>query len=105
MGQQDLLKDIRNVVMMHEPASRIILYGSRARGDARHDSDVDILILLPDTYKGMDFVRKKFEIGDSLYDLSLDCDMEISPFVTTLERFNAHKTPFSINVVNEGIEL
>jgi predicted nucleotidyltransferase len=27
---------------------RIILFGSHARGDARHDSDLDILVVLPD---------------------------------------------------------
>ena len=27
--------------------SRVILFGSRARGDAREDSDIDLLIVLP----------------------------------------------------------
>ena len=51
------------------PDARTILYGSQARGDARPDSDVDLLILLPDTYKDREFVLKKFAISDCLYDL------------------------------------
>lgn len=35
-------------------AKRVILFGSRARGDAREDSDVDLLLVLPD---GADWIQ------------------------------------------------
>src|SRR5262249_57606937 len=37
---------IREAIHDVEPAARVILYGSRARGDAQPDSDWDILVLL-----------------------------------------------------------
>ena len=38
-----VLSLIRDTIRASEPAAQIILYGSRARGDAREDSDWDVL--------------------------------------------------------------
>jgi predicted nucleotidyltransferase len=37
---------IREAIHDVEPSARVILYGSRARGDAQPESDWDILVLL-----------------------------------------------------------
>lgn len=39
-----LLKHITDTIVEHFHPRRIILFGSRARGDARPDSDVDLLV-------------------------------------------------------------
>jgi predicted nucleotidyltransferase len=36
----------RRIVRRFRP-ERIVLFGSQVRGDARHDSDVDLLVVLP----------------------------------------------------------
>ncbi|MDR1718881.1 MAG: nucleotidyltransferase domain-containing protein [Dysgonamonadaceae bacterium] len=41
-----ILEDIRSVKRRLIPNERLILFGSHARGDARTDSDWDLLILL-----------------------------------------------------------
>lgn len=101
----EFLASIKQRIRSVVPDARVILYGSQARGDARPDSDVDILVLLPDTYEGKEFVKKKFSISDQLYDLSLDSGMDISPLVTVNKVYYARKTPFTVNIANEGIEL
>ena len=42
------LHDIAARAAAASGAKRVILFGSRARGDAREDSDVDLLLVLPD---------------------------------------------------------
>ena len=45
MRRPEIVKRIQETVHQAEPSATIILYGSEARGDARPDSDVDVLIL------------------------------------------------------------
>lgn len=105
MNMPDIIDRIRHLLRNIAPEAKTILYGSQARGDAREDSDIDLLILLPDACGGRDFVRKKLDISGQLYDLSLMTGKNISPLILVHKVFYARKTPFTINVINEGIVL
>jgi uncharacterized protein len=46
-AQRELDRIVQRIVIALEP-EKIILFGSRARGEAREDSDADLLIVVPD---------------------------------------------------------
>jgi DNA polymerase sigma len=50
---------VRQVVEAVKPV-RIILFGSHARGDARQDSDVDLLVVMPDGAQRRETARKLY---------------------------------------------
>jgi predicted nucleotidyltransferase len=82
---------------------KAILYGSRARGDNRKDSDWDILILLDkDTLDQSDYDN----ISYPFVLLGSDLGMEINPIMYTTKEWESYRiTPFYENVVRDGIVL
>lgn len=104
MSDPQKMTSIRNTVRrLAPPRSRAILYGSRARGDARRDSDWDILwILDKDTLTQSDYDT----VGYPLVLLGCEMDEEINPILyTATEWQNNSATPFYENVIADGINL
>jgi predicted nucleotidyltransferase len=102
--ESQLLKNIKSAVLSCDPDATVYLFGSRARGDSRPDSDWDILVLLgrrdADTYMKR-LVRKK------LYRLELESDQPISTFVFSSGEWlgGQRHTPFYQSVNAEGIRI
>ena len=83
--------------------SLVILFGSRARGDAKQDSDWDILIVLPKkTLVQADYD----EVSYPLVELGWELNEQINPIMYTKDEWEANRiTPFYDNVQRDGIEL
>lgn len=85
--------------------SRIILYGSYARGDYREDSDIDIMILLDvqprEERKNLD------ELAGLTADFNANHDICIMPMPKSVHTFRKWEglDPFYKNVGNEGVVL
>jgi len=83
--------------------AKVVLFGSRARGIAFADSDMDLLILLPDS---VDIPACEEQIHRSLYALSLESDIVISALVYSRSGWNdpvRRASPFHQAVSAEGI--
>lgn len=93
--------------LMHRrfPEARTFVYGSEARGDAKPDSDVDLLILLPDRLDQAAFKEERFKILDAIFDLEIDLFANFSPLVLTQSMWKSRLTPFTVNVTREAIRL
>lgn len=104
MNRPEIVHKIKDILHHIVPQAEVILYGSEARGDADAKSDIDILILVDKDHLSYHDITA---ITYPLYDLELSENISISPLVYTLKQWNNRpfKTPFYINVMNEGIRL
>lgn len=94
---------IRSTVRATEPDAEIILYGSRARGDARSDSDWDVVVVL--NKPPMPHIER-YAIANELWNRGFDMGEEINTLVYTVDQWrNAPPSLFKYNVREEGIRL
>jgi len=84
-----------------DPSAKVYLYGSRARGTTKPDSDWDLLILL-----NKDKITTEVErnVTSPLYDLEFEIGEVISPMIYSEKEWNSKHsvTPFYSNVMREG---
>jgi predicted nucleotidyltransferase len=85
-----------------ERVEKVILYGSQARGDARNDSDIDVLVVLKDDFKYGAMLKKT---SKAVAKLSLDNDVVISRAFVTRQQYEQSQMPFLMNVRREGIAI
>lgn len=98
--QQDkiILSRIKETINKIDPSAEIFLYGSRARGTARNDSDWDILILL-NQQKITVPTEQKFR--HNLFDIEIDTGEVISTYVVSK---NDWETIYSITPMYESVK-
>ena len=94
---------IRTEIKRIDPKAKVILFGSRARGDAKKDSDWDLLILID----SQDIREKEDLFRDKIYDLELETGEIVSMFVYNNKDWTSrHKiTPLYKSIKKEGVVL
>ena len=103
--KQNLIRDkISESIHNNDPYAETYLFGSRARGDYRTDSDWDILILINES-KVTNDIEDKFR--DELYDIEIEAGQIISTFIYPKTYWNSILiySPLYKNVTKEGIKL
>lgn len=86
-----------------EQLVKIILFGSKARGEARPDSDIDVLIIIK---------RESEKVRDNIVDIKMNINLKynlfVSPVVYSKKEYNYYKsipTIFIQNVYYDAIKL
>lgn len=102
--QRDIIQKIRGVARETLPQrSKVFLFGSRARNDAREDSDWDLLILLDKENGNVSDIEKYV---CPFMELGYDANVEINPILYTQKEWDRRKfTLFHHNVERDGIEI
>ena len=103
MQDDPILRRFRSALdaLYGDRIERVILFGSRARGDARPDSDYDVAVFLKDLEPGM---REHFRLADLRLDF-LDDDatfFDAKPFPAGSWR---DRTPLMHEVRKDGVAL
>ncbi|MGD2181972.1 nucleotidyltransferase domain-containing protein [Lusitaniella coriacea] len=102
------LKSILNQLRSHfeqiygDRLVKMVLFGSQARGDARPDSDIDVLIVLKGEVNLGEEIVKTSQIVATL---SLEYDEVISRLFMDEDRFVYRNGPLLRNIRKEGVAL
>jgi uncharacterized protein len=101
---QTMLKQIKQNVLEVDPTAQVWLYGSRAKGNAREDSDWDILVL---SSKDKLSFKEEESFMDHICDLMVKTGQTIQLFAYGIKDWHTRHsiTPFYKNIESEGIQL
>ncbi|TAL72828.1 MAG: nucleotidyltransferase domain-containing protein [Bacteroidetes bacterium] len=99
----NIAKRISESIRVIDSKAQILIFGSRARGDAKRESDWDILILTD--YPVSTYIERSFR--NNLFDLEIETGEVFSTFVYQKSVWNTkHKvTPIYRNIKKEGVRL
>ena len=79
---------------------KVILFGSRARGEADPDSDIDVLVVLRGAVSPWEEIERT---GDLSTDLCLELGEVVACVFMSEEEFLRDRTPLLLNIRREGV--
>ncbi len=100
----EILSELRRQfeLLYGERFVQMVLFGSRARGDAVPGSDIDVLVVLQVPINPGEEISRTGEVTASL---SLQHDVVISRVFVSADQFSKEQSPLLLNVHREGVRV
>jgi len=104
MDKNQIQEEITRTIHDKDANAKVYLFGSRARGDHKPESDWDILILV-DAKKVTNDIEDKFR--DKLFDIEIETGQIITTFIYPKDYWyhSLKYSPLFENIEREGIQL
>lgn len=104
LGVLPLVRRVKAQLAAHygERLAGVYLFGSHARGEARPDSDIDVLVVL---HGELDWWKEQKVIVDLLFGLELETEELIAAMPVEASRFAQVAIPLHRNIHREGIAV
>jgi len=100
---QQIFNEIQTLKRQILPNEKVILFGSQARGDAREDSDWDLLVLL--NKEKRNFIEDYNQYGYPFSEIGDKHGTYVSVKIYAEKDWNSYPSIFRYNVENDGIEI
>ncbi|WP_018404964.1 nucleotidyltransferase family protein [Marinobacter gelidimuriae] len=104
---REAVKQFSAKVIEQFDVSRFVLFGSRARGDNRDDSDADVAVFLQGD--SGDFVEVKLAMAGIAFDVLVDTGIRIQPFPVWDGEWRhpeAYSNPYLLqNIAKDGVSI
>ncbi|MDR4508727.1 MAG: nucleotidyltransferase domain-containing protein [Candidatus Brocadiaceae bacterium] len=98
-----IVKELKQIISKRIKVHDVIVFGSRARGNATEESDLDVLVVV-DT---MDRSIEKY-IGECAWEIGFPNDIVITPIAITFDTLKnspIRESAFIKNVYREGVHV
>ena len=82
--ERNAIKRTANVLKEQFPVEKVILFGSKSRGDDEKNSDIDLLIV---TSRSLHWKEEKAIVG-LLFDVGMEYDVIFSPLFVSSKEWN-----------------
>lgn len=104
---EDTVRRFLSLIASHYDMANAIVYGSRARGTHRADSDIDVAVLLRGDRQR--FLPTKLDMADTAFDVLLETGILISPLPVWLDEWehpDDYSNPALLRAIDrEGVRL
>jgi uncharacterized protein len=104
---EEAIRRFLALIARHYEMAGAIVYGSRARGTHRPDSDADVAVLLRGAHQRV--LTTTLAMADMAYDVLLETGVNISPLPVWLDEWEhpeKHANPDLLrNIAREGVRL
>jgi len=103
-NEKEALRELKEKILERFPDARIVLYGSKARGDSDKESDIDLLILVESKVD----TKLEEEIYHISYEIELKYNVVFGEIIENKDFWDtplANAMPLHWNIDREGIAV
>ena len=104
---EEAVKRFTQLIAGRYDTAGIVLFGSRARGTHRSDSDADLAVILNGAHQRV--LKTTIALADVAYDVLLETGINITPLPVWLDEWEhpeTHANPALLrNIAREGVRL